>query len=129
MKGGRRQGRQRKRWEDNIRERTGLELAKSKRAVENREKWRIMIFSRNMLQTKRGWLRVSNCCRTPTFVRNQSPMLLLKRTALVALSEVFDDSDKVCAVTSFGYLCSQAQDTLQDSTDNSSADKVNISLE
>ena len=40
MKGGRRQGRQRKRWEDNIREWTGLEFAKSQRAVENREKWR-----------------------------------------------------------------------------------------
>ena len=36
-KGGRRQGRQRKRWEDNIREWTGLESAKSQRAVENRE--------------------------------------------------------------------------------------------
>ena len=35
---GRRQGRQRKRWEDNIRGWTGLEFAKSKRAVENREK-------------------------------------------------------------------------------------------
>ena len=32
------QGRQRKRWEDNIREWTGLEFAKSQRAVENREK-------------------------------------------------------------------------------------------
>ena len=38
VKGGRRQGRQRKRWEDNIREWTGLEFAKSQRAVENREK-------------------------------------------------------------------------------------------
>ena len=37
VKGGRRQGRQRKRWEDNIREWAGLELAKSQRAVENRE--------------------------------------------------------------------------------------------
>ena len=35
---GRRQGRQKKRWEDNIREWTGLEFAKSQRAVENREK-------------------------------------------------------------------------------------------
>ena len=43
MKGGRRQGRQRKRWEDNIRERTGLEFGKSKRAVENREKWRKLV--------------------------------------------------------------------------------------
>ena len=39
-KGGRRQGRQRKRWEDNIREWTGLEFAKFQRAAENREKWR-----------------------------------------------------------------------------------------
>ena len=39
MKGGRRQGRQRKRWEDNIREWTGVEFVKSRksrRAVENR---------------------------------------------------------------------------------------------
>ena len=35
VKGGRRQGRQRKRWEDNIREWTGLEFSKSQRAVEN----------------------------------------------------------------------------------------------
>ena len=40
MKGRRRQGRQKKRWEDNIREWTGLEFAKSQRAVEDREKWR-----------------------------------------------------------------------------------------
>ena len=37
VKGGRRQGRQKKRWEDNIREWTGPEFAKSQRAVENRE--------------------------------------------------------------------------------------------
>ena len=40
VKGGRRQGRQRKRWEDNIKEWTGLKFAKSERAVENREEWR-----------------------------------------------------------------------------------------
>ena len=39
VKGGRRQGRQKKRWGDNIRKWTGLEFCKSKRAVENREKW------------------------------------------------------------------------------------------
>ena len=38
VKGGRRQGRQRKRWEDTIREWTSLEFGKSQRAVENREK-------------------------------------------------------------------------------------------
>ena len=43
VKGGRRQGRQRKRWEDNIREWTGLEFAKCQRAVEKREKWRKLV--------------------------------------------------------------------------------------
>ena len=38
VKGGRRQGRQRNRWEDNIREWTGLESGKSQRAMENGEK-------------------------------------------------------------------------------------------
>ena len=37
VKGGRRQGRQRKRWEDNIRELTGPEFAKYQRVLENRE--------------------------------------------------------------------------------------------
>ena len=37
VKGGRRRGRQRKRWEGNIREWTGLEFGKSQRAVENGE--------------------------------------------------------------------------------------------
>ena len=40
VRGGRRQGRLKKRWEDNIREWIGLEFAKSQRAVENREKLR-----------------------------------------------------------------------------------------
>ena len=43
VKGGRRQGGQRKRWEDNIREWTGLEFGKSQRAGGNREKWRKMV--------------------------------------------------------------------------------------
>ena len=43
VKGGRRHSRQRKRWEDNIGEWTGLEFAKSQRAVENREKWRKLV--------------------------------------------------------------------------------------
>ena len=43
VKGGRRQGRQRTRWKDNIREWTGLELGRSQRAVKNREKWRKLV--------------------------------------------------------------------------------------
>ena len=47
VKGGRRQGRQRKRRED-VREWTGLEFAKSQRAVENREKWRELVAKSSM---------------------------------------------------------------------------------
>ena len=43
MKGGRRQGKQKEKWEGNIREWTGLEFAKSQRAVENRKKWKKMV--------------------------------------------------------------------------------------
>ena len=43
VKGGRRQGRRRKRWEDNIREWTGLEFTKSQRAVENRKNERKLV--------------------------------------------------------------------------------------
>ena len=44
VKGGRRrQGRQRKRWEDIIRKWTGLEFAKSQSAMENKEKWRKLV--------------------------------------------------------------------------------------
>ena len=40
---GKKTGGQRKRWEDNIREWTGLEFAKSQKAVENMEKWRKLV--------------------------------------------------------------------------------------
>ena len=43
VKGGRRPGRQRRRWEDNIRQWTGLEFAMSQGTVENREKWRTLV--------------------------------------------------------------------------------------
>ena len=56
-KGGRRQDRQRKRWEDNIREWTGLESAKSKRAVENREKWRNLVVKSSVVPQRPSRLR------------------------------------------------------------------------
>ena len=43
VKGERRQGRQKKRWENNIREWRGLEFAKSQREVESRGKWRKLV--------------------------------------------------------------------------------------
>ena len=54
MKEGRRQGRQRKRWEDNIREWSGLEFGKSQRAVENREKWRKLV-AKSSVVPQRSW--------------------------------------------------------------------------
>ena len=40
VKGKRKRGRQKKRWEDNIKEWTGMDFASSTRAVENRSKWK-----------------------------------------------------------------------------------------
>ena len=57
VKGGRRQGRQKKRWEDNIREWTGLEFAKSKRAVENRKKWRKLVVKSSVVPQRPWQLR------------------------------------------------------------------------
>ena len=57
VKGGRKQGRQRKRWEDNIREWTGLEFGKSQRAVENREKWRKLVVKSSAVPQRPSRLR------------------------------------------------------------------------
>ena len=57
VKGGRRQGRQRKTWEDNIRNWTGLELAKSQRAVKNREKWRKLVAKSSVVPQRPSRLR------------------------------------------------------------------------
>ena len=50
-------GRQRKRWKDNIRERTGLELGKSQRAVESREKWRKLFAKLSVVPQRPSRLR------------------------------------------------------------------------
>ena len=57
VKGGRRQGGQRERWEDNIREWTGLEFAKAQRAVENREKWRELVAKLSVVPQRPSRLR------------------------------------------------------------------------
>ena len=51
VKGGRKHGRQKKRWEDNIKEWTWVEFARSKMAVENPEKWRKLV----VLQLRDRW--------------------------------------------------------------------------
>jgi len=43
VKGSRKRGRQPKRWEDNIREWTGMNFAESQRAAEDRDRWRKVV--------------------------------------------------------------------------------------
>ena len=57
VKGGRRQGRQRKRWEDNISEWTGLEFGKCQRAVESRGKWRKLVAKSSVVPQRPSRLR------------------------------------------------------------------------
>ena len=57
VKGGRRQGRQRKSWEDNIREWTSLAFAMSQRAVKNRGKWRQLVAKSSMVPQRPSRLR------------------------------------------------------------------------
>ena len=57
VKGGRRQGRQKKRWEDNIKEWTGLEFAKSLRAVENRENRKNLVVKSSVVPQRPSQLR------------------------------------------------------------------------
>ena len=49
--------RQKKRWENNIRERTGLEFAKSLTAVQNREKWRKLVVKSFVPLKRPSWSR------------------------------------------------------------------------
>ena len=57
VKGVRRQGRQKKRWEDNIREWTGLEFAKYQRAVVNKKKKRRKLVVKSSVVLQRSpWL-------------------------------------------------------------------------
>uniref|UniRef100_UPI003AF58680 hypothetical protein n=1 Tax=Thiolapillus sp. TaxID=2017437 RepID=UPI003AF58680 len=70
VKGGRRQGRQRKGWEDNIREWTGLEFGKSQRAMKSREK-----------------MEKTSCkiiCSAPTTLAVKGLMMMMMMTAPAA---------------------------------------------
>ena len=49
VKWGKRQGRQKKRWQDNIREWIGLEFARSQAAVENRAKCRKLVVKSSLV--------------------------------------------------------------------------------
>ena len=56
VKEGRRQGRQRKRWEDNFREWTGREFAKLQRAVDKKKKWRKLVGKSSVVPQSPSWL-------------------------------------------------------------------------
>ena len=57
VKGGRRQSRQRKRWEDNIRKWTVLEFAKFQRAMKDSEKWRKLVVKSSVVPKRLSRLR------------------------------------------------------------------------
>ena len=57
VKEGRRQGGQRKRWEDNIREFTGLVFANSQRAVKDWRKWRKLVAKSSVVPQRPSLLR------------------------------------------------------------------------
>ena len=72
MKGGRRQGRQRKRWEDNIREWIGLEFGKSQRAVK-----------------KRGKMEKNGCafiCGAPTTLAVKGQMMMMMTMTMMMMT-------------------------------------------
>ena len=72
--GGRRRGRQKKRWEDNVTEWTGLQLGEALRKAENREEWRTVV-ARSSLGSQRStrlwdkWSEVKwhYCCDNKMF--------------------------------------------------------------
>ena len=93
VRGGRRQGRQRKRWEDNFREWTGLEFAKSQRAVENREKWRKLVVKSSVVPQwpsrlrDRWWWWFSEYFHVAESLTKYHPSF--RQTFLVCLTEFY----------------------------------------
>ena len=47
---GKRKGRQQKRWEDNIKEWTGMDFARSTRAAEDRTRWKGIVVKSSVMQ-------------------------------------------------------------------------------
>ena len=57
VQGGRRRGRQKKRWEDNATEWTGLKLGEALRKTENREEWRTVVARSSLVPQRSTRLR------------------------------------------------------------------------
>ena len=54
MKGKRKEGRQKKRWEDNIKEWTRMDFASSARAAENKTRWGGVVANSSMVPRRRS---------------------------------------------------------------------------
>ena len=57
INGPRRRGKQKNRWEDNIKEWTGMEFGDSLRAAENREKWKCIVAASSVMPRRPSRLR------------------------------------------------------------------------
>ena len=55
VRGGRKRGRQKKRWEDNITEWTGLKFPEAVIRAENREEWRYLIYNSTSVVSQLPW--------------------------------------------------------------------------
>ena len=65
VNGKRRRGRHKKRWEDNIKEWTGMDFASSNKAAEVRTRWKGVVVKSSVVQQRpcknMGWTRLSIC--------------------------------------------------------------------
>ena len=52
VKGKRKRGRRKKRWEDNIKEWTGMDFASSTRAAENRTRWKAIVANSSVVSRR-----------------------------------------------------------------------------
>ena len=89
VKGGRRQG---KRWKDNIGEWTGVEFAKSQRAVENRGKWRKLVAKSSVVPQR------------PSRLKDNEMMLMITMMICNSLCQVPSIIDDLTSVDSREHL-------------------------
>ena len=57
VNGARKSGRQKMRWEDNIKEWTGMEFGVSLKAAEDRERWKGIVAASSVVPRRPSWLR------------------------------------------------------------------------
>ena len=69
VQGGRRRGRQKKRWEDNITEWTGLKLGEALRKAEDREEWRTVVARSSLVpqRSNRLWDKWSDAYKSAMY--------------------------------------------------------------